>query len=237
MVSDQRAIYLPPMYCTDIVHYILKEHRQPTILVVCSTREAFLENLRAAIHHADRSREELPEDCNQSEDSHPLLVPTIHLLATSSTMNIAFTPTLSHLKAFLATYQATMPPSVVQAKHEKAGSNSSILALLDVVGLHRDTIEYSAQGLSRTLAIAVEAARRSRMQLVLIESKQLYDIEMAHEDYAEPVDIWREQISLLNGSIKVGGNERVWAGRTIQVRQVVERWCQYRQLDQEKDAE
>ena len=236
MAPRQSAIYLAPMYCMDIVQYVLKQHAQPTILVVCCTREAFLENLRAAIHYADRNPEEPLEDSNHLEDLHPLLVPTIHLLAISHTVNIAFTPTLTHLKAFLATYQATMPPSTVQPKHEKAGSNTSILALLDLIELHRDTTEYSAQGLSRTLAVAVEAAQRSRMQLVLAESKQPCENEMAHEGYTEPLDIWREQISLLNGSIKVGGDNRAWAGRTVEVKQVVERWCHYRQLDEETDA-
>ena len=41
------------------------------------------------------------------------------------------------------------------------------------------------------------------------------------------LDAWMEQVPVLSGSVRFGGDERVWAGRTVAVGRVVGRWCRF----------
>ena len=41
------------------------------------------------------------------------------------------------------------------------------------------------------------------------------------------LDAWMEQVPVLSGSVRFGGDERVWAGRTVEVGRVVGRWCRF----------
>lgn len=49
--------------------------------------------------------------------------------------------------------------------------------------------------------------------------------EEAGEEERREGDPWSEQVPLLNGSVRFGGEQRVWAGRTVEVRRVAGRWC------------
>ena len=98
---------------------------------------------------------------------------------------------------------------------------------------HRSTAEHSAQGLSRTLAAALESASLAEQRLVLAEAKIL-DIEEQYEDI-EAFDVtvenpWKEQVPVLSGSIGFGGDDRVWAGKTIEVGRILARWCRFVKL-------
>ena len=98
---------------------------------------------------------------------------------------------------------------------------------------HRSTAEHSAQGLSRTLAAALESASLAEQRLVLAEAKIL-DIEEQYEDI-EAFDVtvedpWKEQVPVLSGSIRFGGDDRVWAGKTIEVGRILARWCRFVKL-------
>lgn len=46
-------------------------------------------------------------------------------------------------------------------------------------------------------------------------------------------NLWKEQIPLLSGSVRYGGHERAWAGRTVEVGKVVAKWCKFMQLGRE----
>lgn len=77
----------------------------------------------------------------------------------------------------------------------------------------------------------MEAAARAKMQLVLTEIPMLEDIGGGdgedtgeEEDGGQGRDLWSEQIPLLNGSVRFGGQRRVWAGRTVEARRVAGRW-------------
>ena len=102
---------------------------------------------------------------------------------------------------------------------------------------HRSTAEYSAQGLSRTLAVAVESASLAEQRLVLAEAK----IQNIGEQYgdSEAFDVtfenpWKEQVPVLSGSIRFGGEDRLWAGKTIEVGHVLARWCRFVKLSDEE---
>ncbi len=101
-----------------------------------------------------------------------------------------------------------------------------MLAVWGLANLHRSTAEHSAQGLSRSLAAAVETAKVNGQRLVLAESIALNG-EVEYEGIGSVGDPWKEQVPLLSGSVRFGGEDRVWAGKTVALERVVGRWCQF----------
>lgn len=120
-----------------------------------------------------------------------------------------------------------------------------MLAVLNPLALQRSTTDFSAQGLSRTFAAAVEAAERANMQLVVEETEARHDGEGDNDMHVRGNDNnsqggggerggeelrrdpWRQQVPFLNGSIRIGGGERLWAGRLVEVGKVVGKWCRF----------
>ncbi|KAL9117228.1 MAG: hypothetical protein Q9187_006238, partial [Circinaria calcarea] len=158
----------------------------------------------------------------------------------SKSIGLAFTPTLPHLRAYLATYARPTTSPDEQVIYEKPGAYISTLAILNPLTLHRPTSDFSAQGLSRTFALLVDTAARESMQLLVMEC------DLISEEDAMPTDEdgvaqtqrdpWREQVPLLNGSIRFGGEERLWAGRTVEVHKVVSRWFHIETIDKDGNA-
>ena len=111
-----------------------------------------------------------------------------------------------------------------------------------VLGLHKDTNEWSAQGLGNSLAGCVEAGWRSRRQVVVIEEK---GVEDSDDEFAaagvgdeEPgqetrgvCKVWEERVPMLNGSLRRAGlesDEGGWSGRTVEVGRILARWFKFR---------
>lgn len=229
MSSSFVPIALAPLLCTDFVHFILRHHTTPTTLVICSSREAFVQELQACIDYthpreptADSSDELSPDGTDPP--LHPLLIPTIHLIANSRSVSLAFVPTLPHLRAYLATYTPDVKPESSPSTTTKLGSQYPMLAVWGLVNLHRSTAEHSAQGLSRSLAVAVETAKLNGQRLVLAESRAL-DGGVEYEGIGSEREPWKEEVPLLSGSVRFGGEDRVWAGKRVEVERVVGRWC------------
>lgn len=236
-MANRRPVAIPSVYCTDLIKYILQSHSIPTTLVVCSSREAFLEYLQATIHHTHPIDTTEPPNGGTSKSPHPFLIPTIHLLATSRTVALAFTPTLLHLRAYLATFNPSAVSAASAPIYENPGTRTPTLAILGLITLHQSTSEHSAQGLSRTLANAVEAAERAKMRLLLAEPRSLQENEemLGMGDTTSEVlemDRWAKDVPLLNNSIRVGSGERAWAGRTIKIAKVIEGWCRFVTLEE-----
>ncbi|KAI9724011.1 MAG: hypothetical protein M1812_000729 [Candelaria pacifica] len=229
-----RPTVLTDILPTELIEYILQHHAAPTTLVVCSSRETFLHQLLTLIQQTRPSSPPQPAEDSPSnipprpKKTHRFLTPTIHLLSVSRTINIAFCPTLQHLRAYLTVYQAPAPlpsPSL-----NKPGPNAPIFALLNAIALHRSTPDHSAQGLSRTFAAAVEAAAREKMILIVAECGK------AGDDNNLESEPWEEQVHLLNGTLRGLGTEgRGWAGRTVRIRRVLERWCMFRRYEVDGD--
>lgn len=170
--------------------------------------------------------------------THPLAIPTIYQIFTSRTVNVTFCETLAQLQAQLAVYGIRRTEHGHDSGNHE-GRDVPTLALLNALHLHRGTASFSAQGLSRTLASAVEAAHRSRQKLMLVEypshvpvtTDEDMDAEDGDEEMLDTIeeqkkDIWEEQLAILNVTTKsFGAGERGWVGRTVKVRRVVERWC------------
>ena len=213
----------------DFLEYVLRNSAAPSTIVVCSSREAFLERIDLSIRESlDNSVSNLTE-ADASRPQHALLLPTIHLLARSRDIDLAFTPTLQHLRAYLATQNAHRAHIRDIETPGMSSPHSPMLTILGLLEIHRSTSEFSAQGLSQTISIAVEASLALGRKLIVaeilppIEDKDAMGTdENENEVQSDP---WVEQIPILNGSIRSGDEERVWAGRTIEIARVVGRWC------------
>ena len=105
-----------------------------------------------------------------------------------------------------------------------------MLAIWGLVNLHRLTAEHSAQGLSRSLAAVVETAKLNGQRLVLAETMTL-NAEVESVGTSSVDDPWKEQVPLLSGSVRFGGEDRMWAGKTVEVARVVAKWCRFVKVD------
>ncbi|KAI9827194.1 MAG: hypothetical protein M1832_005331 [Thelocarpon impressellum] len=207
-------LILSPESIPEFLRCLIDHHTPPTTLVVCSTRDTLLHQLMLSIPQTP------------SEDPHvglhPLLNPTIGLLAATRTISIVYVPTLQHLRAWLATY---VPP-VVSSEPRLSNSGTPFLAVLNPIALHRSTSDFSAQGIGRTFAGIVEAAAREGMRLLVAECRELSEDDDIDVLSHSP-NVWQEQVPLLNGTARPpgAGGELVVSGRTASVGRVVGRWC------------
>lgn len=143
---------------------------------------------------------------------------------------LAFAPTLPHLRAYIATYTPDVEPEISSSATTKSESQYPMLAVWGLANLHRSTAEHSAQGLSRSLAVAVETTKVNGQRLVLAESIAANG-DLEYEGIGSEGDSWKEQVPLMSGSVRFGGEERVWAGKTVEVKRVVGRWCRFVKVD------
>lgn len=231
MPRPRPPIALAPLPCTDFIDFILHHHVSPTTLIICSSRETFLQELQTSINYTHPRNPNEDESSSEHDNDrppppHPLLIPTIHLIAKSRSVNLAFAPTLAHLRAYVATYTADVEVEPSRSNPAKSGSLDPILAIWGLANLHRSTAEHSAQGLSRSLAAAVETAKLNDQRLVLAEAIAS-DEGVEYNGTGSGGDPWKEQVPLLSGSVRFGGEDRVWAGKTVEVKRLVGRWCRF----------
>ncbi|OOF97100.1 hypothetical protein ASPCADRAFT_143251 [Aspergillus carbonarius ITEM 5010] len=204
-----RRIYFGD-WVTDFLQHILNQDAPLTLLLVCSTRELFLEQLLAASHMQPA----------EAVDRHHMLTKTIGLLSKSRRIKLIFCPMLEHLRAYLSVIK--FPENLRIVSDEGRQARRPLVAILDSLALHMPTSEFSAQGLSRTFALAVEVSSRADMDLVLCECR----------DAADPADsgrgevLWYTQVPLLNSSVRIG-EESTSFRRGVPVRRVVERWFDF----------
>ncbi|KAL8751409.1 MAG: hypothetical protein Q9199_006435 [Rusavskia elegans] len=217
---------IPSMRCHKFIDYILHRHEYPSFVVVCSSREAFLERLSSPLH--TRSADSSTQIEEIEESPHLLLIPTIHQLAASKTVSMAFASSLPHLRAYLASYVPLKNPLDDSTVFARPGQQSALLAIYGLINLHHATTEYSVQGLSRSLAVAVEAADAWDMRLLLVEDSEDWEsseLESGPEAAAVTAkDPWKEQVPFLNSSA-LSSDDRLWTGRTVEVRAVIAKWC------------
>ncbi|CAG7995836.1 unnamed protein product [Penicillium olsonii] len=190
----------------DLLQQLLESDHN-THLVVCATKSEFLVHLAAAIRKQRADSE--------AATSHDLLTKTIGLLARSSNITVAFCSTLESFRAHIAVFKPTAD--------EPGSQRRQLLSILDMVALHTTTTEFSAQGLSRTLASVVETAYKAGIDLRLDECENALDS-------SNPLwgrRIWDTNVPLLNGSVRMGGDETNWGARGIPVRRIAERWFEF----------
>ncbi|KAJ5817826.1 hypothetical protein N7447_007834 [Penicillium robsamsonii] len=198
---------------SDLLQQLL-EGTSDTHLIVCATRAEFLVQLTAAI----RSQRADPDTAPR----HDLLTKTIGLLARSSKIRLAFCPSLESLRAYLAVFG---PAVGVTTEDGSLSHDRKLLAVVDMMALHVTTSEFSAQGLSRTLASVVEASSRAGMDLRLHECMNALDPSSG----VRGRKLWDVSVPLLNGSVRMRSDQNTWGGRGVTVKRVAERWFEFDQ--------
>ena len=254
-------IALPPALPSELLEYVLAHQAYPTTLLICQPRAIFLSSLLQAINHTSPSASSLsssppaPEtkllsdhNHNAQAQRHPLLIPTLHQVATSRQINLVFIPTVTHLRAYLAVFpRLEKDETPLKQEWDKKGKNKPLLAVYGVVGLHKDTSEWSAQGLGNSLAAVVQAGLRGGRKVVLIEERKLEDEDEGERESGQDVEdeedgersgrgcrIWEEKVPILNGIVRRPGLESEhggWSGRTVEVGRLLARWVKFRNGD------
>lgn len=190
---------------TNFLQYIINKDASSTSLIICSTRDSFLDKTRAACVHLE-----------DTVGSCQLFTKTIGLLSKSSRVKVAFCPTLEHLRAYLSSVQLT-DRAFQDVAAEGERSSRPLVAILDPLALHVPTSEFSAQGLSRTFAAAVEATSGEATNLILCES---WDVSNPTDSSGEA--LWYVDVPLLNSSVRMGG-------QNVPVKRIAQRWFEFKE--------
>jgi hypothetical protein len=150
-------------------------------------------------------------------------------VAIARHIRIVFIPTVSHLRAFLGAFDpadSKIPPPPVQPsafaglKDFKPARRRRppMLIIYGFVELHRDTSEWSAQGLGLTTATLVSAAARHGFRAMIVEART------KRTRGTNPLE---DGMPILQNSARrlaAGGS---WSGRTVKVRRVLGRWFRF----------
>jgi hypothetical protein len=211
---------LSPGSPSDLLSYILTYHTYPTAILICSPREEFLASLAQDIQ-GQALQDELAADQESGADkpvarSHPLLATPLFKVAASRHLRIVFIPTVSHLRAYLSVFDPTQSNISPPPNHKPFHRRPPLLLIYGFLDLHRDTSEWSAQGISNTAATFVEASKRVSFKAVIVEPKSKGSEDMG------PFDSLAEAVPVLSGSPRKEGGG--WAGRTTTVKRVLGRW-------------
>jgi len=116
-----------------------------------------------------------------------------------------------------------------------------LLVVYGLVESHRDTSEWSAQGLGASMATLVEAGWRGEMGARVLLCEERVDGVVGRDGGGEDVggghgdegegekQWWEERIPMLSGSVRRDGmeGETGWSGRTVEIGRVLGRWCRF----------
>jgi hypothetical protein len=232
---------LHPLTLGGLLHHILTTQSvaASTTLIVCSSRDEFLQSLAQAL-----------EDDVPDGRLNDLVAPTLHNLFTSRHVKLAFCASVQTLLAYLTAYGGR-DGNAPTAEEEKLAR----IFLVNPLALHASTMSFSAQGLSRSFAAAVEAALNTSSVLYLVECHTANanrehqngdgDADMADENKQDVVDEqeqdpWEQELSILNVSARRFGSnsdDRAWAGRTVKAKTVAARWFRFQELENRETPE
>ncbi|KAL9111074.1 MAG: hypothetical protein Q9227_004507 [Pyrenula ochraceoflavens] len=208
---------------TDLLNDLLHSEYSSIKLIVCTKRESFLTRILASARTVTRhpiQRDDGSDSQNRGVNDNSatkgeiLFKTTLRSIAEASKIQIAYCPSIDSLRAYLS-----VMPIDQSANHSQQVKAQPLLVIADVVFLHSGTSEFSAQGLSRTFALAVEAAAKMRMPLLLSEIG-----DPRHADDARGTRLWRAEVPLLSDSVKLRTNDTTWTRMPITVKRIAERW-------------
>lgn len=242
MAAPPTVLY--PLTLPHLLQHILTTQSDAlsTTLVVCSSRDAFLQNLVGAVQQEgqDQTRDKLLQ----------LASPTLHNLSTARHVKVTFCASVQTLLVYLTSLKRPAAPNAGKgAGSERQANTSARIVLVNPLSLHAATLSFSAQGLSRAFAAAVETSLRVDALLVVAECQgasvqptSSYGNRInEHDDEGEDgeresiaPDPWEQEVSILNVSAKkfgMGTGDRAWAGRTVKVKRIAARWFRFHKLD------
>ncbi|QSZ34205.1 hypothetical protein DSL72_005794 [Monilinia vaccinii-corymbosi] len=186
-MSPSSPIVLPPALPSELLTWILNHSAYPITILICKPRAAFLSSLLADLTPntplSSASFNDIaysppnPRSATATAQtiSHPLLLKTLHQISLSRHISLIYVPTTAHLRAYLstrtpeATSKVEGPPD---RKWDKVGRQGAMTVVYGLVELHRDTSEWSAQGLSKSLAGLVEMGRRDERVVACLEERE-----------------------------------------------------------------
>lgn len=225
MSSSLRPLVLSPALPTELLHHVVHCHAYPTTLIICASKADFLDACAHHVHPAGGTPESGAGEPDTSSSRHALLdPPSLQQVAISRHIRTVYVPTVTHLHAYLSVF--TPEQSQVAAP---SGSFSSIaqkpphLILYGAVQLHRDTSEWSAQGLNHTAAALADTGHRLGWHVALVEPPG-HGPERAFER------LLTERLPIVSGGIRrraFDPDESGWSGRTVEVGRILSRWFQF----------
>ncbi|KAI3331368.1 hypothetical protein F4824DRAFT_504128 [Ustulina deusta] len=232
-------IFLSPALPSELLSYILNRHVYPTTLVICSSQADFLTSVfediqiqsrktppnpigQQGLHGGEPLRHQDPVE-EDAEVKHALLSSPLYQVATSRHIRVIYVPTVTHLRAYLSVFspdesRVPAPPALTLTR-----DGEPHVILYGFLKLHRDTSEWSAQGLSNTTSALVELAHRLSWKALLIEPAS-----DPHDTALE--ELLQEAVPILNGGARrlgLNSEEGAWTGRTVEVGRVLGRWCRF----------
>ena len=207
-----------------MLHDMLLSEYTSIKLIICTKRETFLKQALACPDSIVRS------DIGNSPDENgvPLaehtpdkaispFTSTLGTIAGARKIRMAYCPSIDSLRAYLSTL------SYSPHSEQLRDSRNSLLHVIDALSLHFGTSEFSAQGLSRTLALAVEVAARLKMPLVFSEVGDPHHPGSAYRGSK----LWNAEVSLLSDSVRLGAGSDSWTRTSIPVKSVARRWFHF----------
>ncbi|KAF7903379.1 uncharacterized protein EAF01_006428 [Botrytis porri] len=265
-------ITLPPALPSELLNWILNHDAYPTTILICKPRAAFISSLLADITSSTPPLPPSPMDIPSSPPnpatgiaqsqtpSHSLLIKTLHQISLSRHISVIYIPMISHLRAYLSVLSPETASKIgapPDQKWDKVGRKREMVVVYGLIDLHRDTSEWSAQGLSRSLAGLVESGGRDKRIVVCLEEseRKTERSESTEMDAGGDEDIggqindrsglesdgdmgrdnrtwkgWDEHVPMLNGSVRrtgLEGEDSGWSGRTIEVGRIFARWFDF----------
>lgn len=238
-------LVLSPALPSELLSYIIQHETYPTTLIICSSRAEFLSSLVTDIRGPGACQEdsEAPASIPPTRIPHsvasPLLSAPLYQIAIARHLHIVFVPTVSHLRAYLSVFsladsKVPPPPTTTLSADAK---KQPLLLVYGFLSLHRDTSEWSAQGLSSTAAALVEAARSSGLRAVAVDPPES---SVCEQDNGEGVrksggakrtnELLSVEVPVLGASVTRAGrdfDDAAWAGRKVALRRVLGRWFRY----------
>ncbi|CRK16077.1 hypothetical protein BN1723_002252, partial [Verticillium longisporum] len=148
-----------PASPADLLHYIVSYQTYPTTLLICASRADFLASLQQDIHAqlTTPALDTEPARTLQPTSAPPLLQAPLYQVAVAKHIRIAFLPTVTHLRAYLAAFSPHDPakvaaPPTADGPPTAPGRRPPLLLVYGLLALHRETSEWSAQGIGSTAA-------------------------------------------------------------------------------------
>ncbi|TLD13464.1 uncharacterized protein PgNI_03635 [Pyricularia grisea] len=168
-----------------------------------------------------------------------LLAAPLFQVAISRHIRVVFVPTVSHLRAFLAVFSPLDPASKVRPPPAPTRTDLEMpavcepprLLVYDFLALHRDTSEWSAQGIGFTAAGLVEAAYRNKLAAVIVEAQTSVASNAKVDSFER---LATEDIPVLSvAARRLGQDGEVghWTGRTVSAERVLGRWFHFQRQD------
>lgn len=236
-------LILSPALPSELLTYIVQYESHPTTLLICWPRAEFLSSLISDVQDSISA----PSDAlaHAPRAASTLLASPLYQVATARHIRMVFIPTVSHLRAYLSVFSPSdskipPPPNEDSVK----GERRPLLLVYGFLGLHRDTSEWSAQGISATAAGLVEAARKNGFGAVMVDDPRVVAREVDGidgEGNGGVIDwaMLEEEVPLLSASVvRAGGDfeDAAWTGRKVSVGRVLGRWFRYREGDWSRET-